>query len=164
MALKIPAFTIRKLTESDIPAMLQLCQANPLYYQHMKMEPTSENLKQSMTALPPKKTAEDKYFVGFFDNSKLAAILDLIVGYPRPEIAFIGWFILDKEYQGRGIGSQLVEDILARLRECQYSAVRLGYIKTNPQSRVFWQKNGFVPTGQESQEEQYTVVIMEKTL
>ncbi|MBQ7916031.1 MAG: GNAT family N-acetyltransferase [Firmicutes bacterium] len=157
-------FTVKKLTENDVPEMLKLCQGNPLYYKHMKICPTSENLKESMTALPSGKREADKYFVGFYDGNQLAAILDLILHFPNPQTAFIGWFIIAKEYQHQGTGSALVEEILSKLKHNNFSKVRLGYIKTNPQSRRFWEKNGFTPTGVESREEQYTVVIMEKIL
>lgn len=32
------------------------------------MEPTFENLKENLTALPPGKTMEDKFFVGFYQG------------------------------------------------------------------------------------------------
>lgn len=44
-----------------------------------------------MKALPPQKQEADKFYVGFFDGEKLAAVLDLIVSYPDDSAAFIGF-------------------------------------------------------------------------
>jgi len=42
--------------------------------------------------------------------------------------------------------------------------IRLGYVKTNIQSKSFWFKNGFLPTGIESENEKYTVVVLERNI
>ena len=46
-----------------------------------------------MTITPPGFTQKDKYFFGFFENQTLIAVMDLVDGYPMPEIAFIGLFM-----------------------------------------------------------------------
>ena len=38
------------------------------------------------------------------------------------------------------------------------------YVKGNPQSAAFWTKNGFTPTGVEPKQENYTQVVLERTL
>ena len=43
-----------------------------------------------------------------------------------------------------------------------FQKVSLAYVKGNPQSQHFWEKQGFKPTGSEIEQESYTVVIMEK--
>lgn len=50
-------------------------------------------------------------------------------------------------YQGKGIGSTIIEESLAYLEKQGFTHVRLGYMKGNKQSRHFWIKNGFTPTG-----------------
>lgn len=44
---------------------------------------TKESILDDMEALPPGKSREDKYYVGFFGGGSLAAIVDLILGYPE---------------------------------------------------------------------------------
>lgn len=75
----------------------------------------------------------------------MTALLDLIAGYPAPDTAWIGWILLEQGCQGRGLGSLLVEELLEGLRGAGFTRVKLAYIKGNPQSRRFWQKNGFSP-------------------
>lgn len=112
------------------------------------------------TKLPHGTSLFDNHFVGYFDKGKLVAVLDLLEGYPSEETAFIGLFILDKAYQGRGIGSQLIVELLENITQ-RFDAIRLGYVTTNVPAKRFWQKQGFVPTGERSQEEQYTISLAE---
>ncbi len=154
---------VRRLTEEDLPQMLALCQGNPLYYEHCSPAVSIESLKQNMQALPPRKTGEDKYFLGLFQGTELVAILDLITAYPNSETAFWGFFMLKKEKQGQGLGSQLVQELCVALKG-EFAFVRLGYVKTNPQSKHFWEKNGFSATGVISKTENYDIVVMEKKL
>lgn len=158
-------YQIRYLTKEDLSCLLKLCQTNPYYYKHCPPNPTFETLKKDMTALPPRTTKKDKKYVGFFKGNELIAVLDLILNYPNSETCFIGFFMLHKKYQGRGIGSQIIQDVLEYLASF-YKTVRLGHVATNKQAKKFWFKNGFEYTGQEYKEPQclYIVKIMTKEL
>lgn len=157
-------YDVRRFTEEDVSDIYELCKGNPTYYHHMKMEPTCENIKSVLTELPPGVTMKDKFFLGFYRERELIAILDLITGYPDAETAYIGWFMMKKALQGKGIGSQMIGEILCCLKTAGFQCVRLGYVKGNPESEGFWRKNGFLPTGKESKTESYTAVIMQRPL
>lgn len=167
MSLPIETFSsryaVRRLTAADLADMLALCRGNPLYYRYMKTEPTLANLAETLTALPPGTTEEQKNICGYYQGERLLAILDLIEGYPDAETAFLGWLIVDREAQGAGLGSALTAELFAALRPA-FRRVRLGYVKGNPQSEHFWRKNDFLPTGEERAGEDYTVVVMQRDL
>ena len=116
----------------------------------MGEEPTLEGLRGDLTKLPPRTTPEDKYFLGYFRDGRLCAALDLILRYPNPETAFVGWFILRKDVQGRGVGTALVSELMDLLKAQGFRSVRLGRVKGNPESEAFWVKNQFTPTGVET--------------
>lgn len=155
-------YSVKKFSEQDIPEMYALCKGNPIYYKYMKMEPTFENLKENLTALPPGKTMDDKFFVGFYQEGQLVALLDLILDYPDAGTAYIGWFMMNREFQGKGIGGSIVGEILSFLKEENFCSVELGYIKGNEQAEHFWRKNGFAATGTEAWTENYTIVKMQR--
>lgn len=157
-------YQVRRLTEADVPDIYALCKGNPTYYRHMKCEPTYENITQDLTALPPNKTLADKYFLGYYRDRRLLAILDLVGGYPTRDTAFIGWFMVDKAAQGAGLGTALITELLAFLRAAHFHHVRLGYIKGNPESKAFWEKNHFLPTGIEAQTDDYTIIVLQRDL
>ena len=87
-------YQVRRLTEEDVEAIYQLCAENPLFYQHCPPFVTRESIRADSRALPPGKTAADKYYLGYFQGDKLAAVLDLILDYPRAQTAFVGFFML----------------------------------------------------------------------
>jgi L-amino acid N-acyltransferase YncA len=79
-------------------------------------------------------------------------------------MAFIGWFILDGAKQGRGLGRQLVSDVLGLLKSQGVNEVRLGRIQGNLQSEHFWHVCGFVENGLGYDTDDYYVIVMAKTL
>lgn len=157
-------FSVRELTTADVPEMLRLARSNPLFYQYMRPDPTEENLAADLLALPPRRTLAEKHFFGWFEGDKLVAMMDLITRHPKPDMAFIGWFIVDGARQGCGLGRMLVGDVLAMLKAEGVTEVRLGRIEGNPQSEHFWHVCGFAENGLGYDTEDYHVVVMSKTL
>lgn len=123
-----------------------------------------KEIKDDLMALPPNKTYKDKYYIGFFENNRLAAVMDLISGYPNDETAFIGFYMVHSGLQGTGVGSSIIAECLQYLKSVGFAKVGLGYVKNNPQAKAFWEKNKFKPTGVEKTQKLYTVVFMEKLL
>lgn len=157
-------FTARLLTQDDVPEMLRLAQGNPLYYKHMRLQPTTENIAETLTALPPRRTMADKHFFGWFQGEQLVAMMDLIARHPLEDMAFIGWFMVDAQRQGVGLGRLLVGDVLVMLQRCGVREVRLGRIAGNPQSERFWKACGFRDNGLGYDTEEYHVAVMAKAL
>ena len=156
------SYCVVRFAESDAEKVFSLYQTNPQYFAAMGDIPTFDGAKADLIALPPKKSSEDQYYVGFYDGEELIALMDLILAFPNEQTAFIGLFMVHARRQGRGVGSNIIADALACLRSLGFCACRLGYVKTNEQSKSFWLKNGFLPTGVESEQEKYTIVMMEK--
>lgn len=156
-------YRIKKLTPKDVPAVLELARTNPYYYECVPPAITAEAIKKDMKVLPPKTTMKDKFYVGFFKGNELVAVLDLIFNYPNSNSIFIGFFMMHKKYQRHGIGSQIVQEILAHI-PTPYTEAHLGVASKNEISKKFWQKNGFNFTGKEYQQPHYTVQIMNRKL
>lgn len=157
-------YEVRKLTDSDVAAVYALCRGNPQYYQYCPPFVTEDSICADMAALPPHKTMEDKYYLGFYEGDRLIAVMDLILGFPKEKTAFVGFFMMNKEVQGKGIGTALMQEVYAYLKQCGFNFVRLGFAKGNPQSEHFWLKNGFERTGVEARNDGYVVVVLEKEL
>lgn len=156
---------IRRLTENDIPCILSLCQSNQLYYQYYPPIATACSILQDLHALPPNKTSQDKYFMGYFDAAdRLVAVLDLILGYPNDQTAFIGFFMTDVSFQGQGVGSEIIEHLCTALRQHGYQTIRLGWVQGNPQSEHFWRKNHFSVIGSSSNRAGPTITLAERDL
>ena len=152
------SYFVRRLNQRDIDSIYDLCRENTVFYQYHPPFVTKESILKDMTALPPEKSMEDKYYLGFFARDELVAVMDLILNYPKPDIAFIGFFMMNVLYQSRGIGSQIVDEVTAHLKACGFNEMRLGIDKGNPQSRAFWTKNGF------EQVDEGHYIVMERDL
>ena len=96
-------YQVRRLGRDDVDAIYELCRENRIFYRYHEPFVTKESILDDMEALPPGKSREDKYYVGFFEGGSLVAIMDLILGYPEKSIAFIGLFMTDVRYQHRGV-------------------------------------------------------------
>lgn len=157
-------YDIRKLNGTDIQEIYELMQGNPLFFQYCPPMATHQSILDDMKALPPRTTYDDKYYVGYFQDGCLVAVMDLILNFPNKETAFIGFFMMNKAFQGKGLGTKIIDECAKCLKEEGYQHIRLGFAKGNPQSEAFWTKNGFKRTGVENVQELYTVVIMERDL
>ena len=157
-------YAVRQLTPEDADAVLALAAGNELFYRYHPPLPDRESILSDMTALPPGKGPEDKYFLGLFQGERLTAVMDLILGYPDGSTAYIGFFMVDRAFQGRGTGSALIGDCGEALARAGYRRLRLAVDRGNPQSAHFWTKNGFVRTGEEYPNGFSAYLPMEKSL
>ena len=136
-------FTVRRLTEADAGAVLALCRENGQFYRYCKARPILAQVLSDMRVAPPGVDRSRKHYVGFYDGPELVAVMDIVDGYPTPEIAYIGFFMMNRRWQGRQIGSGIVREVEAYLKNIGKRAVRLAIDRDNPQSTHFWRKNGF---------------------
>lgn len=157
-------YEVKGLNECDAEEVLYIQAGNPLYYEHCPPKPSIKNVIKDMRALPPNKTYRDKYYLGFFENDELIAVMDLIAEYTIKQSIFIGFFMIKSEKSNRGIGSGIIQKCLEELKNQGFLEARLGYIKSNPQSAAFWRKCGFLNTGIETDNGQGIMLIMSKKL
>ena len=155
-------YKVKYIEDHEIQEVYELCKGNPMYYEYCPPKLTIQGIKDDMVALPNGKNSKDKYYIGFYQNNELVAIMDLISEYPNKETAFIGFFMMHQEHQGKGKGTSIIMEVCRYLKEIGFSKIKLGYAKGNYQSEMFWIKNHFFKTGSEIQADGYVIVVMEK--
>ena len=136
-------YSARILEDSDVEMLVEICKQNTVFYEYTEARPTKDNILDDMKVTPPGIDMQDKYYLGFFDGRELVAIMDLIDGYPTREVAYIGFFMMNPQYQGKQIGTAIVGEVVGYMQSVGKTAVRLAIDKGNPQSTHFWKKNGF---------------------
>ena len=156
-------YEVRKMQDSDAEAILALCQGNAQYYLYCNAQMTKEQILDDLHITPPGICLSDKYYIGFYQEKELIAVMDLIDGYPEKGIAWIGFFMMNATYQGRGVGTSIISEVSSYLKAIGMVSIRLGIDKGNPQSTHFWKKNGFeiireVPRGE------WTILVAERKL
>ena len=156
-------YSIRRMDDSDADSILELCKGNAQYYLYCQAEPSREQILSDLHITPPGIDPSAKYYIGFYQGNTLVAVMDLIDGYPGPGTAFIGFFMMRKEFQGNQVGSSIIQETAAYLKTLGMTAIQLGIDKGNPQSTHFWKKNGFV-VKEEIDRGGWTVLLAEKAL
>ena len=136
-------YDVCKLNDHDVDSILEICKGNLLFYKYCEAEPTKEQIFHDLHITPHGKELSDKYYVGFYQKDILIAVMDLIDGYPKQDIAFIGLFMMNIDFQGKQIGTAIISELTSYLKEIGKTAIRLAINKDNPQSNHFWKKNGF---------------------
>ena len=154
---------VRYMNDSDAYVLLDFCLQNDQYYRYCGKQPSRELILRDLHLTPPDTSAEDKYYVGFYDGEVLTAVMDLVDGYPDSGTAFIGFFMMNRQLQGRQIGSRILRELCRYLEKTGRKRILLGIDKENPQSNHFWTKNGFSVIREVAQEEG-TVLLAEKRL
>ena len=158
-------YSVRCMCDGDADMILELCLSNDQYYRYCGRQPSRELILDDLHVTPPGIPVSSKYYVGFFEEGgRLAAVMDLIDGYPDRDYAFIGFFMMKKAAQGKGTGSGIISEVCRYLKETGMKTVRLGIDKGNPQSTHFWKKNGFRENGAVSDTEDYTVLWAQRDL
>lgn len=157
-------YAVRELNDDDIDDVYELCRQNTLYYDFYPPQVTREIVQDEMKVLPPGKTPEDKYYIGFFRDGKLIAVMDFIDGYPDDETAFIGFFMTDVSEQNKGVGTGIIEYLCGYLPNLGFKSVRLAWVKGNFQSEHFWLKNHFVPIAEKKNQVAGIVILAERLL
>ena len=156
-------YSIVRLDDSDADDILDFCRKNTLYYQYCGAETSKEQVLNDLHITPPGVDTADKYYVGIFNGEKMVAVLDLIDGYPESDIAYIGFFMMNAALQGRQIGSAIIQDVCAYLKQIGKTAIQLGIAKDNPQANHFWKKNSFTVI-KEVERDGWTILVAEKKL
>lgn len=158
-------YEVKKLDKKDIDEIYELCKNNTYFYEHCPPLVTKKSIEDDLSALPPRKTLEDKYYIGFYENQKLIAVMDLILAFPNAETAFMGFFMTDITVQNKGIGSFIIDEVCKYLKEFGFKYIRLGWVKGNEHAEYFWSKNNFKKTGVTTDENiNYTVIIGQREL
>lgn len=157
-------YAVRNLLPVDAEMIYEVLKNNTIFYQYHPPMVTVESILEDMEALPPNKGYEDKHYIGFFSEGTLVAVMDLIAHYPQQGTALLGFFAMNSNLQGQGIGTAIISDSVAYLAQVGFKKVRLGIDKGNPQSKAFWLKNGFAFTGEEYESDGSTILVMERTL
>ena len=156
-------YRVRRLDDADADDILNFCRKNTLYYQYCGAEPSKAQVLNDLYITPPGVKIADKYYVGFFNGEEMVAVLDLIDGYPEPNIGYIGFFMMNAALQGKQIGSGIIRDVCSYLKTRGKTAIRLAIARDNPQANHFWKKNGFSVI-REVDREGWTVLVAEKKL
>lgn len=104
--------------------------------------------RRFLTAVPHGCTPSSKHVFAVVQKAKSVGLVDVIDGYPRTSVAFIGLLAIREDRQNEGLGRRSYELVERFAREqLEATTFRLAVVETNP-ATDFWKKMGFTETGE----------------
>lgn len=130
---------IRKMHESDLPQVLALdqrswtAQTSPVWQRQKSLD----DLKQALLRGTQILLAEE--------GQDILGYLDYQPYYPFPAGHHVVTFgiLVDKAYQGQGIGQTLFQAFLDEARKASYRKISIPVLASNHKALAFYEKNGF---------------------
>lgn len=145
---------LRPLEEGDLPLVFALYQRNTFFNSvALEAPPTLESCREDLAALPPGREPRHKLFLGLFQGEVLAAVLDLVEGYPGEGTLYIGLLELEAQFHRQGLGTRLVRALKTAAQKAGFSSLRLGCYERNAPGLAFWNAMGFEKEGEVLREE-----------
>ena len=142
----ISGYTVRSMTEADTRELQSLFDADADYFGMAHDRPAaSDEVEQIRKALPPDKSRSDKFvhlIIG--EHGRIAALTDVIRGYPEPHIWYLGFLYLAKSARGQGLGRRALRALYDWVRANGGTALRLGVVEANAHARHLYATEGFV--------------------
>ena len=117
---------LRPLEEGDLPLVFALYQRNTFYNSvALEAPPTLESCRED-----------------------LAAVLDLVEGYPGEGTLYIGLLELEVQFHRQGLGTRLLRALKTAAQKAGFSSLRLGCYERNAPGLAFWNAMGFEKEGE----------------
>lgn len=86
--------------------------------------------------------------MGLFQGEALAAVLDLVEGYPGEGTLYIGLLELEVQFHRQGLGTRLLRALKTAAQKAGFSSLRLGCYERNAPGLAFWNAMGFEKEGE----------------
>lgn len=137
----------------------ELFAACPGYFERLHGHAfTSEDVRDLLEEKPAE--VEEKHaWIALLDGETVGAV-DFLRNYPQPGTVYLGLLMVREDRQRQGLGARLYADFEALSTA---ERVRLAVLDHNAPALAFWQRMGFVATGEVKPYRQHRVVIFEKS-
>lgn len=137
-------YNVVKISKQNINDVYNLLNKNEYYLSKVQNHKlTVDECIEDINALPDNKTMDSKTYVSIYDNEKCICLIDIVTQYPNDETAFLGLFILDVDYQQKGVGTLFFKKIENAVKKAGFKTIRLGCMSGNEKGKKFWSKMGF---------------------
>jgi GNAT superfamily N-acetyltransferase len=143
-----PPFSIRKLDggrAADVADLQNILCGAPGYALLVEGRPPPvDAATELIQELPAGKGAKDKFVFAFDCNGEPIGCVDLVRGYPGPEIAYLGLLLFIESAQGCGFGPWALCFVEETITSWGCTKLRLAVIETNRRALAFWAREGFI--------------------
>lgn len=165
----LSGYSIRLLFSDDCGQIFSFLDENRDYFLlENGRSPVPADGQSFIEDLPPNKPPSDKFAISFEKDNRIAALVDLVRGYPEEHIWWIGLLLIHPSSRGMGLGSRIIHLLDHLVFALGGREIRLGVLSENDPGFQFWKTMGFVQIqtseGLVIGEKSHTVYIMSKEL
>lgn len=126
-------------SESRLKKALEIYISNTEYFSLFSDHAVSiQTLKEDMNSCPPNTHKDAKQFKLISANSLIIGLIDYIVSYPDDDSVYIGLVLIDKQYQGQGMGTKVISKFEDFIKKLGFIYIQLGVVDENTQAMKFW--------------------------
>lgn len=142
---------LRPIEAEDVEAVQAVIESDAGYVERVTGLPPGPADAQSLLLMRPPDLAEDRKVVyGAWAAGELVGLLDVLRGWPNPEVVHIGLLQVRGDRQGEGIGRRthdLLLDVVSGWPEVR--TLRIAIVETNASvAEPFWRSLGYAPSGE----------------
>jgi GNAT superfamily N-acetyltransferase len=139
---------LRPIEPEDVEAVQGVIESDAGYVERVTGLPPGPADAQSLLLMRPPDLAEDRKLVyGVWAAGELVGLLDVLRGWPAPDVAHVGLLQVRGDRQGEGLGRRahsLLLDVVAGWPEVR--TLRLAIVSTNASvAEPFWRSLGYAP-------------------
>lgn len=150
---QLPPYDVRRLTDADAATIQDLYVRCTAFVELVEgRPPASDEGSDLLHAKPPSVKDEDKLVFGLFEDGQLIGALDILRGYPNPEIWYLGLLMLSPDARNRGLGAQAYSATRKWVAANGGQAIRLVVQAQNDAALRFWERQGLVVIGATTQD------------
>lgn len=92
---------------------------------------------------PPGIDPATKLHLGWFLDSDLIALAEVLFGFPNPADAYIGLLLIDPAHRGKRLGQQMLDHIFPAAKARGATRILIAVLEENAKGHRFWSKMGF---------------------
>lgn len=140
-ALEIEGCVTRPLEDGDKAPLHKAFADDPVYFRATNGRDIP--LEEICSALPAGRSAADKFTFAIERAGQVIGMIDVIRGYPEPDIWYLGFLFIAKEHRG-GMGRQALRGLYSWAKRQGATALRLGVVEPNLKARWLYATEGFV--------------------
>lgn len=133
----------------EIDAVQGVIESDPGYVERITgLPPGPADALSLLMMRPPDLAEEHKSVFGIRRGGELVGLLDVLRGYPDPDVAYIGLLQIRADLRGQGLGREAHQALLALVGEWpEIRRLRLAVVATNIQVEPWWRELGYAPVG-----------------
>jgi ribosomal protein S18 acetylase RimI-like enzyme len=164
--IKDKLFEIRRVTEDDLPAILQVYQGCEDF---LTLGPVAKaSMEMVLTDLKISKE-EGGSFCGIYgDDGNMIGIVDFVLNnyQGNPNVAYLSLLMIDSSFRDQGVGKAVFDAVEKEIRKDPLVTKLLAGVQVNnPQAVRFWQRRGFsIVSEAKLMPDQTTVFDLQKEL